>query len=93
MRLKFKEDKKIKHIEHIRAVTYNTANEFAVQLVMEISKNYNIPLEKVFSVFDTLNYWNVINDDEVCCALAHDGVKEVIQNIGGNFNDILSRND
>lgn len=39
-----------------------------------------------------MNYWRVINDTEVCCELAHDGLQATMDDIGEQFNEILSRN-
>lgn len=45
----------------------------------------------MFSIFSKLNYWQVINDTEVCCALAHDGVEATIKDLEDKFNSMLSR--
>lgn len=69
-----------------------TANEFTIQLIFELAERYSITLEKVFEIFSEMNYWRVINDTDVCCELAHDGLQATINDIGEKFNAILSRN-
>lgn len=73
-------------------ITLTTANEFAIKLVFELAEKYSITLERVFDILDKMNYWRVINDAEVCCELAHDGMQATLRDIEGKFNDILSRN-
>lgn len=73
-------------------LTLEVANEFIINLIYTLSDKYSISIDKVFDIFDEINYWRVVNDTEVCCVLAHDGVKATINELGEKFNDILSRN-
>ena len=73
-------------------ISLSTANEFTIQLIFELAERYSITLEKVFEIFTEMNYWRVINDTDVCCELAHDGVQATLNDIGEKFNAILSRN-
>ena len=73
-------------------VTLSVANEFSIKLVLALAEQYSITLKKVFDIFDEINYWRVLNDNEVCCVLAHDGIQATLRDLGGTFNDILSRN-
>ena len=76
----------------IEEITLSTANEFAVQLVLELSERYSIALEKVFDIFTEMNYWRVINNAEVCCELAHDGLQSTIEDIGKWFESFTKTN-
>lgn len=76
----------------IDEISLSTANEFAIKLVFELAKKYSITLEKVFEIFSEMNYWRVLNDTDVCCELAHDGIQATLKDIGETFNAILSRN-
>ena len=76
----------------IDEISISTANEFAIQLVFELAKRYSATIEQVFEVLSEMNYWRVINDTDVCCELAHDGIQATLHDIGGKFNAILSRN-
>lgn len=76
----------------IDEISLSTANEFTIQLVFELAQRYSITLEKVFEIFSEMNYWRVLNDTDVCCELAHDGIQATINDIGEQFNAILSRN-
>ena len=73
-------------------ITFNTANEFSIQLIFAISEKYEITLDRAISLLDEINYYRVINDDELCCLLAHDGVDNVLKEIGDKINVVLSRN-
>ncbi len=75
----------------IDEISLSTANEFTVQLVFELAEQYSITLKKVFEIFSEMNYWKVINDTDVCCELAHDGIQATLNDIGGKFDAILSR--
>lgn len=77
----------------IEEISLSTANEFAIQLVFALAEHYSITLDKVFEVFSEMNYWRVINDTEACCELAHDGLQATMDDIGEQFNEILSRNE
>ena len=68
------------------------ANEYATKLIFALAKHFSISVQDVLDVFDKINYWNVINDADTCCLLAHDGIKSNIKELEGAFNDILSRN-
>ncbi len=70
-------------------IEYEVANEFAINLLFVIAQKYHISEAKVIDIFDALNYWNVLNNDRVCCAVAHDGVKAVVQRLEGEINGIL----
>lgn len=76
----------------IEEISLSTANEFTIQLIFALAERYSITLDKVFEVFSEMNYWRVINDTEVCCELAHDGLQATMDDIGEQFNEILSRN-
>ncbi len=76
----------------IDEISLSTANEFTIQLVFELAEHYSITLEKVFEVLTEMNYWRVINDTEVCCILAHDGIQATLHDIEDKFNAILSQN-
>lgn len=76
----------------IDEISLTTANEFAIQLVFELAERYSITLEKVFEILSEMNYWRIINDTDVCCELAHDGIQATLTYIGEKFNEILSRN-
>lgn len=80
-------EKKRKQIE------YHVANEFLVDLLFAISKKYHISEARVVDIFDALNYWNVINDDRVCCVAAHDGVEAVIRELDEKINEVLLKED
>lgn len=60
----------------INKVTLYAANLIAVQLVFALADMYEITLEQVFETFTKLNYWKVLNNTEICCILAHDGIKD-----------------
>lgn len=72
-------------------IEYQVANEFTVSLILTIAKKYSIPETKVLEIFDRTRYWDVINNDRVCCVVAHDGVNSVINRLEGDINEILSR--
>ena len=72
-------------------LTLSVANEFSIKLILALAEKYSITLNKVFEIFDEINYWRVLNDSEVCCVLAHDGLQATLHDLGGTFNDILSR--
>ena len=76
----------------MKEVSMITANEFAIQLVFALADKYSISISDVFKIFTTLNYWKVINDTDVCCVLAHDGLQDTLKDIGVQFNEVLSRN-
>ena len=73
-------------------IEYQVANEFAISLVSAIATKYKIPETKVLKVLDEIHYWDVLNNDRVCCTVAHDGVKYVMQRLEGEINGVLSRN-
>lgn len=73
-------------------IEHEVANEFAINLLFAISQKYHISEAKVIDIFDALNYWNVLNNDRGCCAVAHDGVKAVLQRLECEISGILSRN-
>lgn len=72
-------------------IEYQVANEFTVSLISTISKKYGISESKVLDIFDKTKYWDVINNDRVCCVVAHDGVNYVINRLEGDINEILSQ--
>ena len=72
-------------------VTYDVANEFTVKLIFGLAETFHIPIERVFSIIEEIGYQKVLNDDELCCLLAHDGLKATISEWRERFNDILSR--
>lgn len=72
-------------------MTEDTANDFTIQLIFELSTKYSISIDNVLDTLNKMGYWKVLNDNELCCLLAHDGVSDTIKSIGGDFNDILSR--
>ena len=76
----------------VNEITFDTANEFSIQLIFAISEKYKITLDRAISLLDEINYYRVINDDELCCLLAHDGVDSVLKEIEDKINVILSRN-
>lgn len=67
-------------------ITFDTANEFSIQLIFAISEKYKITLDRAISLLDEINYYRVINDDELCCLLAHDGVDSILKEIGEKIN-------
>ena len=69
----------------------DVANEFSIDLLFAIKEKYNISIDQTFEIFDKTHYWNVINDDTVCCTVAHDGVDCVIQRMQEEIDEILSR--
>lgn len=73
----------------IDEISLSTANEFAVQFIFELAEYYSITLEKVFDVLTEMNYWRVINDTDVCCELAHDGIQATLHDIEDSFSAIL----
>ena len=75
----------------IDEISIYTANEFVVHLIFELAERYSITLGKTIEVLDEMNYWRVLNDTEVCCELAHDGIQETLHDIEAKFNEILSR--
>lgn len=68
------------------------ANGFTVDLAFRISRKYKISVGKALEIIDKANYWKVLNDDDVCCTLAHEGVDSVINRMQGAVNAVLSRN-
>ena len=76
----------------VNEITFDTANEFSIQLIFAISEKYKITLDRAISLLDEIKYYRVINDDELCCLLAHDGVDSVLKEIEDKINVILSRN-
>ena len=75
--------------EDIASETNTIANEFAVELIFALANCYDVSIDVVLKVFDKIGYWNVINDDDVCCELAHDGIAVTIQTLKGDFNEVL----
>ena len=75
----------------LEKITKDTAIDFTIQLIFELSTKYSISIDTVLDTLNKMGYWKVLNDDELCCLLAHDGVNATIKSIGGDFNDILSR--
>lgn len=73
----------------INKITLYTANLITVQLVFVLADMYEITLEQVFETFTRLNYWKVINDTEICCILAHDGIKDIVKDVSEQFDIIL----
>lgn len=68
------------------------STEYATRLIVALSDYFSITIDKVLSIFDEIGYWKIINNDEVCCVLAHDGVQANIKDLERTFNEILSRN-
>lgn len=75
-----------------KEIIRDTSNSFVVDMMYEISKKFSITIPDVIYVFDEMNYWNILNDDETCCLLAHDGVKATIKDLEEQLNAIISRN-
>ena len=73
----------------IKEVSMITANEFAIQLVFALADMYEITLEQVFETFTKLNYWKVLNNTEICCILAHDGIKDTVSDVSKQFDTIF----
>ena len=73
----------------MQEVSMITANEFAIQLVFALADKYSISISDVFKIFTTLNYWKVINDTDVCCVLAHDGIKDTVSDVSKQFDTIF----
>lgn len=70
----------------------DVSNSFVVDMLYAISKQFLISITDVISVFDEMNYWKILNDDEMCCLLAHDGVKATVNDLEDKMNAIISRN-
>lgn len=68
------------------------ANGFVLELIYEISRKYRVSLKESIRILTEIGYWKVLNDTELCCVLAHDGVKSTIDMLGEKINGILSRN-
>lgn len=68
------------------------ATDFMTELVFTLAEQHSISVSKVLSVFDELGYWKIVNDDDVCCVLSHDGALATAEDLKENFNEILSRN-
>ena len=77
------------HKFKINKITLYTANLIVVQLIYALADMYEISLERVFEVFTKLNYWKVINATEICCILAHDGIKDTVNDVSKQFDTIL----
>lgn len=73
----------------INKVTLYAANLIAVQLVFALAYMYEITLEQVFETFTKLNYWKVLNNTEICCILAHDGIKDTVSDVSKQFDTIF----
>ena len=73
----------------INKVTLYAANLIAVQLVFALADMYEITLEQVFETFTKLNYWKVLNNTEICCILAHDGIKDTVSDVSKQFDTIF----
>lgn len=67
------------------------ANAFAIQLTYYIAERFCLPIKRVIKLYDEMHYWDILNDDNICLALAHDGVKQTVDNMEVEINDILSR--
>lgn len=50
---------------NIDKITFDTANEFSIKMIFAISKKYKISLEKAINVLEDINYYKVINNDEL----------------------------
>ena len=70
---------------------YDLANEWTVEIIYRLADHFNTSIDVVLQVFDKVDYWKVINDDVVCSVSAHYGIKDVINTLEGDFNEILSR--
>ena len=71
-------------------ITFDTANECSIQLLFAISEKYEITLDRAIRLLDEINYYRVINDDELCCLLAHDAVDSILKEIEEKINVVLS---
>lgn len=68
------------------------ANEFVVDLIYAVADKYSIKEKDVIEIFDKMKYWRVLNDTELCCLLAHDGVTSTLKSLEGRINENISRN-
>lgn len=68
------------------------SNSFVIDLLYAVSKQFSISITDVILVFDEMDYWKILNDDEVCCLLAHDGVKDTVDDLEDKIKVIISRN-
>ncbi len=80
--------RKKKEMELMRDVS----NSFVIDMLYALSKHFLISITDVISVFDEMNYWKILNDDEMCCLLSHDGVKATVNDLEDRMNAIISRN-
>ena len=70
----------------------SVSNEYSIKLVFALAKHFSITIQDVLVIFDKIKYWDVINDADTCCLLAHDGIQSNIKDLEGAFYGVLSRN-
>ena len=78
--------------EERKQTEYVVANEFSVRLLFAIARKYHISEAKVIEIFDKIKYWDIINNDRVCCVVAHDGIMYTVNRLEEEINGILTQN-
>ena len=65
------------------------ATEFALELTYAFAERYSIPVQDVLVIFDKINYWDVINNDAMCCMLRDKGIDATMAELEKPFHDAL----
>jgi len=72
----------MKSEEDMDDIANKVATEFVLEVINTAMSKYQVSFETVNTVLTELGLWEIFNDSEVTCVGAHEGIDDIIKEIG-----------